>query len=70
MTNKFKIGDTVKRRFDVFNENSAWMRGIIIEIYSYRSSHHGYYPELYKVDWTTHSRIEYGFLPHGLIKDD
>ena len=63
---KFEIGDMIKRRSNVFDKNSPWMKGTVTKVYSYKSKIHGYYPELYEVEWINMNKIEGGFLPHGL----
>jgi len=63
---KFKVGDGIKRRSDVFDDKSPYLKGEIVRVYSDIYSIHGYYPELYEVEWHNADRIEKGFLPHGL----
>ncbi len=61
---RFAIGDRVMRRTDVYNPDSALMRGRVIDRYAIRDSI-GHYPELYAVAWDDGTDAR-GFLPHGL----
>ncbi len=66
-----KLNDRVKRRIDVFDENSPYKYGTVIKCYSrpakkYSSGYIlGPYPELYDVKWDN-GEIKEGYLPHGI----
>ena len=67
---KFRVGDRVQRRQDVFKDDSPMMHGTVIEVYQksvHREGGDFHYDELYGVEWDApESRVERGFLPHGL----
>lgn len=66
---KFKIGDFVTRRENVFDQRSPLMHGIVIACYSKHSKYSGFSPEVYDVEWVRPvQKIERGYLPHGLDK--
>ena len=68
------IGDLVKRRTDVFDNNSEYKYGVIVRIYSlpiikYSGEYTlGPYPKLFAVKWNHIERIGEGFLEHGIEK--
>ncbi len=68
-----KINDRVKRRIDVFDENSPYKYGTVIKCYSRAVKKYscdlvlGPYPELYEVEWDEDRIREKDYLPHGLI---
>lgn len=63
---KFKVGDRVTRRTDVFDQKSELLRGVILKVYSQDK-----YDELYAVQWDGHEfGDERNFLPHGLDPED
>jgi len=68
---RFQINERVQRLKDVFNQRSVMQHGKIQRVYSYTSKTlaHGYYPEMYDVQWDS-GKIENGFLPHGLDKEE
>ena len=65
---KFKVGDRVTRRTDVFNPRSKLKRGMISKSYQDMSTNRGIYTELYEVTWDD-GEVQKGFLPHGLDLD-
>lgn len=62
---KFKVGDRVVRRADVYDPMSPLRHGAVIRVYSRYGTQHGDYPELYNVQWDD-GEEERAFLPHGL----
>ncbi len=71
---KFKIGDRVCRRADIYNPKSPYNFGTVYAVYSKPRENVGDlilgpYPELYKVRWDNGVE-EQGFLPHGLEPAD
>ena len=71
---RFKLGDRVKRRRNVYKSKSSMMYGTVIEVYSEPKEVYsggdlvlGPYPELYGVKWD-HGMIYRGYLPYGLDK--
>lgn len=62
---RFRIGDRVQRREDVYDQTSPMLRGVVTDVYS-RQYASGFYPELYEVQWDGRVGTDYGFLPHGL----
>ena len=65
------VNDRVKRRVDVFDENSPYKYGTVVKCYSRAIKNYGFvrlgpYPELYDVKWDD-GEIEEGYLPHGII---
>ena len=62
---KFKLGQEVQRRKDVYDQNSALMTGIVVRRYEDLNSQFGPYYELYQVLWES-SKLSNGYLPHGL----
>ena len=63
---KFRIGDRVQRRIDIYGENSKMKLGTIIDAYSLTHPGLGrHYPELYQVQWDD-GKVDAGFLPYGL----
>lgn len=65
MKSKFKVGDRVSRRENVFDEKSQLRTGTVIERYWDLTSRFGPYHELYRVEWD-YGRIQGAFLPHEL----
>jgi hypothetical protein len=66
---KFKTGDLVCRRRDVFDDHSPFMFGTVTEVYSDYDSPYGPYPELYEVTWDG-GKVVRSYLPHGLNSVD
>lgn len=71
---KFKLGDRVKRRRNIYKVKSSMMYGTVIESYSEPEKVHcdgdlvlGPYSELYGVKWD-HGMTYRSYLPHGLNK--
>ncbi len=67
-----RLNSRVKRRIDVYNENSPYKYGTIIKCYNRPAKEYpsgytlGPYPELYDVKWDN-GEIHEGYLPHGII---
>ncbi len=69
LTDKFKVGDRVRRLRDVFQDNGDYLVGEVVEVYSGIASKvlGGFkYDELYAVHWDGSDEIRYSYLPHGL----
>jgi hypothetical protein len=65
---KFRLGALVRRRVDVYSDDSPWLHGVVTRVYQEQGSF-GYYPELYEVTWDG-GRVIDGYLPHGLDSDE
>jgi hypothetical protein len=61
---QLKIGDRVRRRIDVYNDNSNYKTGTVTKKYS-KTTQFGFYPEIYEVLWDN-DRTKKGYLKHGL----
>ena len=67
-----KLNDRVKRKIDVFDENSPYKYGTIIKCHSrpIKKYKNGYilgpFSELYDVKWDN-GEIHEGYLPHGIL---
>ena len=62
---KFKKGDRVQRKIDVFDDKSPLKYGTVSLRYSKQHKSLSFYPELYRVDWDNGS-VGTAYLPHGL----
>jgi hypothetical protein len=67
---KFRAGDKVQRRVDVFTDKSPIMYGTVVRCYDKTSQALSdgplfYYPELYVVLWDKRG-VSKGYLPHGI----
>lgn len=64
---RFEVGDRVTRLEDVYDQTSRLMTGTVIRRFSRQSELHGFYPELYTVQWDDGAEGR-AYLPHGLDK--
>lgn len=73
---RFHAGDKVKRRENVFDNDSPMLHGVVTRVYSIHESYYPGFPdipthaepELYEVTWYESGRST-GYLPHGLEHD-
>ncbi len=68
LAGRWKVGDRVIRRANVFDKLSCVRHGTVVRAYNQTGCQFGPYPEIYDVAWD--DRIEHGFLPHGLDREE
>ena len=75
MSKKFKLGQRVVRKEDIFAKSSPLMHGTVVRSYSKPlkvlsdGTHLGPYNELYDVQWDNYDEVSKEYLPHGISKE-